>query len=66
MTSARKYYVSKSFYKMETITCIKVSKYLLAFNQESELKLLDLISKDSLIKDNNVYKLDVKICTIHT
>ena len=66
MTSARKHYVSKSFYKMETITSIKVSKYLLVFNQESELKLLDLISKDSLIKDNNVYKLDVKICTIHT
>ena len=51
---------------METITCIKVSKYLLVFNQESELKLLDLISKDSLIKDNNVYNFDVKICIIHT
>ena len=51
---------------METITCMKVSKYILAFDQESELKLLDLISKDSLIKDNNVYNFDVKICIIHT
>ena len=51
---------------METITCIKVSKYLLAFDQESELKQLDLISKDNLIKDNNVYNFDVKVSIIHT
>ena len=60
----RKSCIWKSVKKLETITRKKVFKHLLAFDQESERKLLILISEDSSIK-NNVNDFGVKISIIY-
>ena len=41
--------------KKQKLTCRKVLKYLLVFDQESKRQLLNLISANSIIKNNNVY-----------
>ena len=50
MTSLRKSSISKYVKAIETITCRKVLKYFLAFDEESKRKLLNLISQDIFIK----------------
>ena len=64
-TSVWKFHISKSVNRIETITCRKFLKYLLAVDEESKRKLLNLISTDSFIKNNNVYDFGVKISIIH-
>ena len=44
-------------YKIETITCKNVLKYLLDFDQESKRRLVDLISGDSLLKTRSWWRL---------
>ena len=63
MTSVTKSYIWKSIEKKkkETINSRKVLKYRLFFDQESKRKLLNLISVDIFIKNNNVYDSGVKI-----
>ena len=65
MASVRKSYISKSVNMIETITSRKVFKYLLTFDKESKRKLLNLLSADSFIANNNVYDLGVKTSIIN-
>ena len=48
--SANLTYLSKSVKMIETFSWRKVLRYLLAFDEESKIKLLNLISADSFIK----------------
>ena len=45
-------------------SCRKVLKYLLAFDEESKRKLLNVMSAHSFIKNNNVYDLGLNISCI--
>ena len=59
------FYISKYVKKIETITCGKVLKYLLAFDEESKRKLLNFVSVGSFINNNNIYDFGVKTSIIH-
>ena len=48
--SANLTYLSKSVKMIETFSWRKVLRYLLAFDEESKIRLLNLISADSFIK----------------
>ena len=61
MTSVRKFYSSKSVKGIETITCRKNLKYLSDFDEECKRKLLNLISADSFMKNNNLYDFGIDI-----
>ena len=58
--SANLTYLSKSVKMIETFSWRKVLRYLLAFDEESKIKLLNLISADSFIKKKDVYDFGVK------